>query len=49
MTEVLSVTEPETALYDLPEDINSQTPIQNRYHNLLADINYLCNNLNEMI
>ena len=31
MTEVLSAMEPETALYDLQEDINSQTPIQNRY------------------
>ena len=30
MTEVLSAMEPETALYDLQEDINSQTPIQNR-------------------
>jgi hypothetical protein len=31
MTEILSVIEPESALSDFPEDINTQTPIQNRY------------------
>lgn len=31
MTEILSVIEPESTLNDFPEDVNTQTPIQNRY------------------